>query len=256
MSDDNGAFGAAEQDYYAECVVDLGRLMEEVRFSVGAAVMLLADFSERCPEEAARLVAPQDWPHSAGMPASVVALLLPYVPRTLPPSALADRLHESMGAERHLSRWFAGQLLDSSLVRQISCLDRIATLMHLAAGLPIASTRRGELRMPSFTQNFFDRSRSHFEARPEWIEFEALGKHELLEWAKAVRDGYVHRRRWPSALHGDRKVVYGWTDSAGDYQTATSDGLTAQQHVAVLVAMWNEVLNPAVRSAGALLAVD
>ena len=252
----SGALTGIDANHYADALLDLSMLVEEVRFEVGLAVMLLVDFAERCPAEVERLNSPRPWPHSVGIPTIAMALLTPHARPHPSPSSLTERLHESMGPDRHLSRWFAGQLLDSALVRVLSCLDRLATLLQLSSGRGVARTARGTLRMPAFGPAFVRELRASLGDREPLDRLDGVAQHELLAWAKDVRNGQIHARRWPSMLHGERKVVYSWEDENGTYQSLSSEGLTAQEHVGMLRALWEHALTPAVVATSDLVAED
>lgn len=249
-----GGLGPIEQNVFADSLIELGLLAEEIRFAVGVAVMLLTDFAESCPDEVASLLEPPAYPHDVAMPAVARALLSPYTGQALPPSALTDRLHQRMGPDRYLSRSFAGQLLDGALVKSVTCADLLATLVHLAARVPLPRRdARGHLRLPALSAGFIAQVGPAFQGQGAWSGLEEAAKSDLLTWARGIRNGQVHQRRWPSILHGERKVAYAWDDPGGQYRSVDYTGLTAQQHVALLLALWNDVLAPAAEAASLLV---
>lgn len=235
---------------YADSLVDLARLMEEIRFEVGTAAMLLVDFATRHPAEVESMRSRADSSSDAGIPVVVLGLLAPDFRETPPPSAIARDLHQAIGSHRHLSRWFAGQLLDGAIVRGVSCLDRLATLLKLATSHSVPQ------RMPGFTAATLRGLEGRFENREPLAELITLAEHELFLWVKGIRDGHIHRRRWPSALHGDGKIVYGGDQPDGQYVSTVYDGLTAQEHLGTVLAIWRELLTPAVAASGLLLSAQ
>jgi hypothetical protein len=135
-------------------------------------------------------------------------------------------------------------------------MDRIVTMLHLRAGLSVKKRRDGTPRLPSFTRQGLGLLRPAYEKQSAWSEFTAILDNPVYELIKRFRDGMVHHRRWPFELHGESRVSY-WdagglaVDGGGPEQIY--EGLRAQDHVAVLVATWNEVIRPTVELGGRLL---
>jgi hypothetical protein len=95
-----------------------------------------------------------------------------------------------------------------------------------------------------------------YEQRSAWSKFRAILDHPVYELIKRFRDGMVHHRRWPSELHGESQVSYwdaGGLAVSGGGPKWIYQGLRAQDHVALLVATWNEVIGPTVELGGRLL---
>jgi hypothetical protein len=68
-----------------------------------------------------------------------------------------------------------------------------------------------------------------------------------------IRNAFIHRRRWPSALTSDAVVVYSHIDNAGDYVRDEQAGLTAPQHLALVRMAWENILTPATQLTRELL---
>jgi hypothetical protein len=157
---------------------------------------------------------------------------------------------------RYLSRWLAGQLLDSAILRALSCMDRVATILHLRAGLPIDKRKDGSLHLPSYNRGELCKLQPHYKERAAWKELNAICDHPIYAFIKRFRDGNVHRRRWPSELHGESRLTY-WDGSAPPEVRPSPeeayDGISAHTHLALLVAAWANVLQPTIDAGGRLL---
>jgi hypothetical protein len=241
------------REVYADSLFDLQRLLEEVRFEIALATMLTSDYRARHPLD-------EPAPPSAGhqnvtIPAEVLAVLASYAGPVPSPSVLATDLHRAIPGSRHLSRWLAAQLLDSAMLRSLSVLDRVVTMLYIRAGLTIRRGRDGSLRLPNFSIDQLKKIRSAYEEHPAWPGLREVARDEMYAFIKRYRDGNVHHRRWPSELHGETSITY-WDTTAKDDEPRAErrqEGLTAQLHIAAALAAWNHVLRPAVE-AGARLA--
>jgi len=76
---------------------------------------------------------------------------------------------------------------------------------------------------------------------------------ELCRWIKQARDGHVHRRRLPSALHGDGRIAYTRELPDGGYESVVGDSVSAQQHLSTALAAWKALLVPATSAASLLV---
>ncbi len=244
-----------EREIYADSLFDLSRLLEEVRFEVALAVMLLVDFRVR--RDMGEVGIRENPDNNIGMPVQILAVLAPYSMQPPSPTDLLRSPHQPISGYRHLSRWFAAQLLDSAILRTLSCMDRVVTMLHLRAGLAVKKRSDGTLLLPSFTRQDLRALRPAYERHGSWKDFRAIIDNPIYGLIKRFRDGMVHHRRWPSELHGETKVAY-W-DVGGPVEgrpgpDQTYVGLSAQDHVALLLATWKEVVGPTVQLGGWLLA--
>jgi hypothetical protein len=189
------------------------------------------------------------------MPVEMLAGLTPFTMAPPSPSAMLDSLHSKVSGGRHLSRWAGAQLLDSAILRSLSCLDRVATMLHLRADLAVEMRKDGTRWLPSFTKTEMKRLQLVYEHRPGWGDFAAVRSNPIYGLAKMFRDGTVHHRRWPSELHGEALISY--MDVGGpdddDEPPRTCKGMGAQDHLGYLMATWEEVVRPVVESGGRLL---
>jgi hypothetical protein len=217
------------------------------QFSASIAYMLLRDFAVRHPGVE---VSPPAGP--TAMPADALALLAPNI---LPsrPFLIAQDLHSALPGQRHLSRWFAGQLLDSALVREVSALDRLAALLHLTV-LPPKRSHQGTWFAPTLTSSGMNGLAPHYQDDPAWGALLELVDDEVTVWVRDhVRNAFIHRRRWPSALTSEAVLIYSHMDEAGEYRYDESPGLTASQHLAVVRMTWESILTPAIESSAQLV---
>jgi hypothetical protein len=165
----------------------------------------------------------------------ILAVLMAYAAEPPSPTALLRSLHQRMSGHRYLSRWLAAQLLDSAILRALSCMDRIVTMLHLRAGLAVEKRRDGTHHLPSFTKQGLRVLRASYDKNPAWNDFTVIFDHPVYELIKRFRDGMVHHRRWPSELHGESRVSY-WdagglaVDGGGPEQVY--EGLVLQPHLA------------------------
>lgn len=243
-----------ERETYSDALHDLHRLLEEIPFQVGFAVMLLVDFRVRRDRNE---ITVEDRPQRPTMmSAELTAAIANYMRPPPPPSRLTSDLHCTMAGHRQLSRWLAAQLLDSATLRSLSCLDRVATMLHLRAGLAIRKQADGRPRLPSFNRPELRTLESYYESGSAWKPFEGVLDNPIYGLIKQVRDGTVHQRRWPSELHGEPWIAY-WDAGAQLGPTRgplrVDEGLTAADHVALLRGTWAEVVRPVVELGGRLL---
>ncbi|MER6936171.1 hypothetical protein ABTX24_17425 [Nocardioides sp. NPDC127514] len=231
----------------ADTLTELQRLMDEIQFSTCMAYMLLRDFTVNGPDGTS---APD-----FAMPEHVKALVAPYVPLTQA-SRLLDDLHGTLSGDRHLSRWLAGMLLDGALIKQVSVLDRLATLLELATGKPLRTQKgSGRWMAPVFSKKELDRLAGYYSAIPAWVSLCELAEDEVTVWVRdEVRGGLIHRRRLPSALAGDVVLNYSHLDSDHRYIQDEQAGLTAPEHLGVVRMAWDQILEPAVGNTALLLA--
>jgi hypothetical protein len=187
----------------------------------------------------------------------ILAVLSSHMSPPPSPSLLTTDLHRAMSGDRHLSRWLAGQLLDGAMLRTLSALDRVATMLHIRAGLKIPTRKDGSPRLPAFGKEELRAIRPAFADHEALQELRELAAHDLYRFVKRYRDGTVHHRRWPSELHGETTLAY-WDAGAPKNGThlpeRRHDGLTAAEHVAMALATWNLVFLPAVHAGGRLVA--
>lgn len=240
---------------YIDALTDLHLLVEEYRFQALLALTLLRDYSIK--QKRGDIPEPSQGadPNIDGMalPAEVAIVMRKYAVAPPSPAELFTQPHQQITAGRHLSRWFAAQMIDSALYRGIAACDRLAILLRCAAGLPIETTKRGDRRQPSFGRRSLSDLETKLGQRAGWQELCALTDHPLFDFIKQERNGFTHDRRRPSELHGERSTVYG---SQGETPEEIVPAMDASTHYSFAPAFYNEVLCPAVRLSGAVITSD
>lgn len=169
----------------------------------------------------------------------VAAVALRYARETPSAMTLFRDPQTRMSGGRVVGTWFAGQLLDSALVRGIAACDRLATLLWARASLPVPE------RHPAFRPRYLDRLEPLYGHHRAWRVLRALEQGETWAFAKDVRDRFTHARRDRPALHGERLGAY--------FDEPASRGLDGYEHFAVAAAFYDSVLRRAVRVTERLL---
>lgn len=231
----------ASSGVYDATLVDLVRLLEEFRYGITVASLYAIDAQGTM---AAMRGNHKEWPHNVGLSVHVMAMLSGRGNNHLPPDQLLIDPTTRMPGSRLLGGWWAGQLIDSAIVRGISVMDRIATLLFCHAGLVDPS------RMPAFRHWHLRKLSAVLGGEPEWGELLDLSTNEVFEFVKNLRDGYIHRSRLPSELHGD--FVTSSRDDQGNQFSAR--GLEPAQHLATASALFRVVICPALDLAGQIIA--
>jgi hypothetical protein len=107
-------------------------------------------------------------------------------------------------------------------------------------------TKKGREHRPAFTPGELREVNAFYEHRPEWPQLRALAANELFAFAKGLRDDWTHGRRLVSDLHGEEYRSYGTEPSVA--------GVNAADHLAIVLAIYDAILRPAVEFTGDLLA--
>ena len=124
---------------FAACLSECGDLLDEIRFETALGAAFVWDHLEHAAveppnaeeDEVAQRLRDMPWP------AEALALLVGYeADGPAPLRSMRDR-HQKVTKSRVVGAWFGAQLLDSALFRQIAVLDRIGTLLWLAAGVAL-----------------------------------------------------------------------------------------------------------------------
>jgi hypothetical protein len=231
---------------YTDSFIELSRLLEEIRFEVALAALLLLDYTRKLDAGEAPAVERSPLP----LTVDVMAMLRRYFREIPPPSELFSRPHSPLSGSRILSRWFAGQLLDSALYRTVAAADRLAILLWTRAELPLDT--RGGRPIPAFRRHYLNRLAPRYATASGWDDLVGFVEQPLFETAKNLRDGFTHAQRIASQLHGDDRVIYGAEYAAGGTAIAAID---AGDHLAFGLAAYDAVLRPLVHLTGDLLDV-
>jgi hypothetical protein len=230
---------------YVDAQTDLHRLLEEIRFEASFACLLLRDYREKRERGEAPVQEPSPLPLGA-LDAETSAVLARYMREPPSPADFLRSPHEKIAGRRILSRWFAGQLLDSALVREVAAADRLATLLWTRAELPLRVTKKGREHRPAFTPEELRELNGFYEHRPESSQLRELAANKLFAFAKGLRDDWTHGRRLISELHGEEYRSYG--NEPGVLAVDAAD------HLGIVLAIYDAILRPAVGLTGELLA--
>ena len=225
---------------YVDAYIDLHRLLEEIRFEVALAWLLIEDRRVKVERgELARPALPRLIPMEA------LALPQRYMREPPAPTELFADPYAGISGNRVLGDWFAAQLLDSALFRSVAVCDRLAILLWVRAGREIPTTKRGREHHPAFTPRHLDVLVRDYGEQAEWASLRALADNELFTFTKELRDGFTHSRRLVSELHGEPIVAYA--------MEAPKRGVDADEHRALALAFYDVILRPAIGLGGVLL---
>jgi hypothetical protein len=229
---------------YSDALMDLHHLVDEFRFESLLALTILRDYVLKRDRGEAPAIRGSGDPEldALPLPASVITVLLSYAREPPSPATLFCNPHQQISGGRILSRWFAAQLIDSALYRGIAACDRLAILLRCQASLPVARTRGGDRRQPSFSSSDLRELDPAYARFADWKQLRELAVNDLYQFVKQERNGFTHERRRPSELHGERAMVYGPT-----MQEEVVPGMDAQTHYALAPGFYNVVLLPAIR---------
>jgi hypothetical protein len=226
---------------YIDAYLDLFRLLEEMRFELALALLLMLDHGAKIQNGEAPPFPDQE----QVIPAEALALLLRFMREPPRPDQLfSDRL-ASMSGSRILADWFAAQLIDGVLFRAVAACDRLAIMLWTRARVPLEG-KQGRERHPAFRGFWLDQLVDVYRASEHWPELRGFTDRSEFALAKEIRDGFTHRRRRPSQLHGEMLVTF-----AGD--KAVILGMDGQEHLALGFQAYNEIVRPLVRLTGEVL---
>jgi len=233
----------------ADAIVELSALLDEIRFSGAFAGLLIEDYEQiAADDQPSDEAAGRQELGEVGMPITAFALLTPYFAPTPGPHTLFTQPHVRLAGDRVLSQWFAGQLIDASLVRVVAALDRVAIILWASAGMPIP-VGKGTSH-PAFRRFYLRQLAGHY-PDTDLTQVLKLTEHELYRVLVSVRNGFTHSKRIMSELHGHYRVAY----EAADPRGVVTQAIDKRTHLAILLACYNEVLRPAIGLASDCLAV-
>lgn len=229
---------------YTDALFDLSQLAEEFRFLASAGAL----YSLGLQDQIAAAIPDETVPGGGiAVPTVVRALLAGYMRPTPPPSALLHDPGQAIAGHRVLGGWWAAQLLDSALIRGMSALDRLAVLLFCADRQPIKANKHGDLALPAFRKSWLKQLKRWDEC-PEWSKLLEILDHPVFTLVKRYRDGFVHQRRTPMQLHGEHA-----TTTLPSVSQKTTEGISAELHLAMVLGFYNLVLRPSCELVGTLI---
>jgi len=129
----------------------------------------------------------------------------------------------------------------------MSALDRLAILMFCADQQPIARNKYGDLVLPAFRKSWLQRI-TRWDDQPAWPKILDVLDHPVFALVKRYRDGFVHQRRTPTQLHGEHA-----TATFPSPSQITTNGISAELHLAMVLGFYNLVLRPSCDLVGTLI---
>jgi hypothetical protein len=234
---------------FFDALLELHRLVEEYRFHVALAHLLVLDVG---PKVDAQLAEPrrsrtEEAVALGPLPDELRAMLLPLFAHLPSAAALFDDPHVVITGGRRFSAWVAGQMLDSGFIRGIAAVDRIATIAWARAERPLPTRRSGAEFLPEFTKNRLLQIEDEYGGQDGWTDLLELSEHRIFLEVRRVRDSFTHARRFASELHGEGFVA--------TYAGPTYEGVDAEMHLALGLAFYSVILVPAIGAARRLLAL-
>lgn len=228
---------------YDEALVDFARLLEEYRFEVAVG----AAYAIGLREELHGLKDRQsELPYSLGLVPKAAALLTPYAAGPRNPMDIFIRPGDQTTYFRILGGWWAAQLFDSAILRGLSTLDRVAGMLFVHSG-----TAFNPERMPVFRSKELAKIK-RWRGDEAWEALRALTQDPIFTLTQNYRDGFVHRQRFASHLHGEFTRLA----TGADGSLASSAGIDPDTHLAIALAFYNQILAAAVAHAGKLISSE
>jgi hypothetical protein len=244
-----GINDTASRETYADNIREIQDLLREIRFCTGTGLMLLLD-GGRAQREAP-LNVPPSFPGLFLDEADLAVLLIN--DNFKPPSALATDRHTPIGDGQSLGTWFGGMLLDTALLKSHGLLDRIVVALWCHAQLPIATTKAGQLKFPTYSGESLKQLKSIYGSDPHWPAFVELLDAPLTKELVRYRHGSTHQRRAGSVFNGGHERWHADHDHPDAPTHRVTRGMTAIEHANAPLATYREVIAPALIAANAMI---
>lgn len=242
----------ASRETYADTIREIQVLLREIRFCAGTGLMLLLDGGRTQRDDAVEL--PSSIPGLFLDEADLAVLLIN--DNFKPPSTLATDRHTPIGDGQSLGTWFGGMLLDTALLKSHGLLDRIVVALWCYAQLPIATTKAGQRKFPTYNRESLKDLKSTYGSDPHWPGFVELLDAPLTKELVRYRNGSTHQRRAGSVFNGGRERWHADNDHPDAPTHKVTRGMTAIEHANAPLATYREVLAPALTAANAMIQVN
>jgi len=233
----------AAREIYVEMVREVQDLLRDIRFLTGAALMLLFDASSA--QEAEPVETAEPTPGLFISEAELAVLLTN--DHFQAPSTLATDRHRHIGGGQSLGAWFGGQLLDTALTKCHGLLDRLVVALWCRAELPIATTKAGEKRYPTFNKDGIKGLATAYHDASAWEAFSSLIDTPLARELVRYRHDGMHKRRAGSAFNGGLERWHADDDNTPEHRVIR--GMTAIEHANAPLATYQELVLPALMAA-------
>jgi len=240
---------ARSRETYAEMIREVQDLLRDIRFGTGTALMLLLDAGK----------AQQDFPIEP--PPSVPGLFITEAEMAVlltndgfqPPSTLATDRHRHIGGGQTLGAWFGGLLLDTALLKCQGLLDRLTVALWCYAQLPIAETKAGERKYPTFSKEWIKSLTASYGSEPAWPTFAALVDTPLAKELVRYRHIGTHKRRAGSAFNGGLERWHADEVNPDSPIHKVTRGMSTIDHANAPLATYRELLLPALTTAAEMI---
>lgn len=210
---------AAEFQIYQDSLSEIVNLIDEARFLSAISWAYLQDMSEDF-----KVFADSQPPIS--ITGLVGALLAPHVNHDNPPSILFDNPSSKISRNRLIGTWFAGNLLDSAIIRQLAVIDRVLAILYVSVGIQISTFQEtGEPIYPTLSANALAKLKQNISEEDSASLAEIFGSQEFAN-LKDFRNRFLHRHRIETQLHGD--FFY----KIAKHEPKLFRGLPSEEHVA------------------------
>lgn len=208
-----------EFQIFQDSLSEVINLIDEARFLSALSWAYLQDMSE----EFKAFVELQPPISTSGL---IGALLAPHINHDNPPSILFDNPSSRISRNRLIGTWFAGNLLDSSIIRHLAVIDRVLAIFYVSVGIQIPSfTDSDEPIYPTMNENALAKLKPKISCEDRASLAEIFESQEFSN-LKDFRNRFLHRHRIETQLHGE--FFY----KIAKYEPQLFRGLPSEEHVA------------------------
>ena len=187
---------ASEFQIFQDSLSEIVNLIDEARFLSAIAWAYLQDMSEEF-KAFAELQPP------ISVTGLVGALLAPHINHDNPPSILFDNPSSQISRNRLIGTWFAGNLLDSAIIRHLAVIDRVLAIFYVSVGIPIPPfSETDEPMYPTMNVKTLVKLKPYISQEDNALLAEIFASQEFAN-LKDFRNRFLHRHRIETQLHGD-----------------------------------------------------
>jgi hypothetical protein len=132
----------------------------------------------------------------------VGALLAAHVNYDNPPSILFQNPSANLAKNRKMGTWFAANLLDSAIIRQLGVIDRILAILFVMLEIKFDTFKNSnEIIYPTASRKYLDLLYEKVSSEDKKRLTDILETQDF-EHLKDFRNRFLHRSRVESELHG------------------------------------------------------
>lgn len=187
---------STEFQIFQDSLSEIVNLIDEARFLSAISWAYLQDMSEEF-----KVFSESQPPISiSGL---VGALLAPHINHDNPPSILFDNPSSQISRNRLIGTWFAGNLLDSAIIRHLAVIDRVLAILYVSVGIRISTfPETGEPMYPTMGANALAKLEQKI-SRYDSVALAEIFTSQEFANLKDFRNRFLHRHRIETQLHGD-----------------------------------------------------